>query len=109
MRFVPVLVIAIAATLGAPAAEASELVKLAKLIVTGKRTPTVPATEAAKPAPTPAPAAAAPRADTPAAPGAERMPALGADGLDLQDAPRLEAPQRSERVGVSGVRASHAS
>lgn len=113
MRFARALVIAVAAgfALAAPPAEASELVKLAKLIVTGKRTPTVPATEPAKPA-TQTPASSTPRADAPTPASPDRIPAIGMDGMDLQEAPRMEAPQRhergGERIGGAGRGASSA-
>lgn len=93
----PLLFAVLAATLWlpAPAAQASELVKLAKLIVTGKRSPTVP-TET-KPQPAAAPAVpAAPKLE-PASGTAERAGALEANEPQ-EPAPRTELP-RQERGG----------
>jgi len=104
----PLLFAVLAAALWAPApaAQASELVKLAKLIVTGKRSPTVPV-EAKPLPPTAAPAAPAPKVEA-VAPAAER--GQGFEGQDGQDghAPRIEMPRQDrgggERVGGGPAR-----
>lgn len=99
MNTVRVAVIAaVAASLFAPApsAQASELVKLARLIVTGKRTPTmVPAVE---------PKAVAPQAQAPAPARVEPNPAPAFEVPEADTvAPRLELPRPDrhggERVG----------
>jgi len=102
----PLLFAILAAALWAPApaAQASELVKLAKLIVTGKRSPTVPVETKPLP-PTAAPAAPAPKVEA-AAPAAER--GQGFEGHDGQDGPRIEMPRQDrgggERVGGGPAR-----
>jgi hypothetical protein len=86
-----IAVVAAAALLPAPPVHASELVKLAKLLVTGKRAPA--ATEAAKPSPPPA---ARPDAAERWAPARSAEPAAGerAPVLNLRGeaAPEPAAP-----------------
>ena len=103
LKFIALTAAALALALTAPQAEASELVKLAKLIVTGKRTPTQP--EPAKPAVAVQPAAT--KADAPAV--AERpLPAAHGEALEFTEpviVPRQEVqPQRGERVGAAPPR-----
>lgn len=92
------LVVLLAVSLPAPSAQASELVKLGKLLVTGKRAPSTEAKPAAdKPA--------APRAE-PAAPSAERQTAQ--QGAARPAAEAAEAPPQgydwAERQGVDSSR-----
>ncbi len=102
----PLLFVALAAALWAPApaAQASELVKLAKLIVTGKRSPTVPLET--KPQPATAPQAPVlPRSEG-AAPAAANERNGQFEPQEAQDgsvpAQRLELP-RTERGGGDRV------
>ncbi|MBB5204245.1 hypothetical protein HNQ51_001559 [Inhella inkyongensis] len=103
IKFIALTAAALALALTAPKAESSELVKLAKLIVTGKRTPTqlepVKPAAAVQPAPT--------KADAPAV--AERpLPAAHGEALEFNEpviVPRQDVqPQRGERVGSAPPR-----
>ncbi|MBH9553525.1 hypothetical protein [Inhella gelatinilytica] len=90
----------------APAAQASELVKLARLIVTGKRSPTVAPIDTKGPA-TPA---AAVKTDTPASPEQRATPTPAASDESsepsLESTPARSEPPRTDRVGHAPQRAS---